>query len=70
MNVFETANGTESSHEDEAEDDIEVFWSREIIDKASIINIFDRLAKTTIVEIDQDHDSNKMLILFDSILYY
>ena len=40
------------------------------MDKVPIINVFDILAKTAFVENDRDDNSNKMLVLFDSILHF
>ena len=45
---LEINNGTESMYEDEIEDDIELYSSTGIIDKAPIITIFNTIAKTTI----------------------
>ena len=72
---LEINNCTEPTYEDEIEDDIELYSSTGIIDKAPIMTIFDtiekknNIAKTKTVENDQDVDINKMLVLFDSIFH-
>lgn len=45
---LEINNGTQPRYEDKIEDDIELYSSTGIIDKAPIITIFDTIAKKTI----------------------
>ena len=45
---LEINNGTEPTYENEIEDDIELYSSTGIIDKAPIMTIFDTIEKKTI----------------------
>ena len=56
-------------YEDETKDDVEVFQSVEIINKAPIFNIFELMAQTPFIrnELDDNNEIKYLLKRFDTI---